>query len=103
MFSPGKIEPTVLPGMNFPSDEMRSRIFKLKEGETSVAANQPEDTYYVILVTKREPATYEGFARARFMIENQVQEMQRQAELGQWLSDLRKESSAGKIKAPAGS
>ncbi len=98
----GRVQPTELPGLQFPSDEFRTNTFRLKEGEVTVAPNQPEDTYYVVVLTKREPAVLESFARSRSLIEDQVAAEQTQKAAAQWLTELRRESASRKAKTPAG-
>ena len=101
MFGRGRVEPTVLPGVEWPGDDLRSAVFQMKEGDVQVAPNQPQDTYYVMVMTKREPAVLESFARSRMLMEMQVREQLNQEQRARWISDLR-EQSRGKVKAPAG-
>jgi parvulin-like peptidyl-prolyl isomerase len=91
MGRPGRVHPTDLPGLQFPTDELRTNTFKLKEGEVTVAANQPQDNYYILLVTKREESSLEEFARARTLIEDQVLQEQLEKTTAKWLQALRDE------------
>jgi parvulin-like peptidyl-prolyl isomerase len=102
MGRPGRVHPTDLPGLEYPTDELRTSTFKLKEGEVTVAANQPENTYYVVLVTKREPALREDFARSKALMEDQVLLEQLEKATRSWLQALRDESKGRKVKAPTG-
>ena len=98
----GRVHPTDLPGMQYPTDELRTNTFKLNEGEVTVAPNQPQDTYYVVLVTKREPASRESFVRSRPLVEDQVLQEQLEKVTKNWLQALRDESKGRKGRAPAG-
>lgn len=98
----GRVHPTDLPGLQFPTDELRTNAFKLKEDEVTVASNQPEDTFYVVLLTKREPASREDFARSKALVEDQVLQEQLEKATKNWLQALRDESKRRKGKAPAG-
>ncbi len=102
LFGPGRIEPTTLPGVDQPGDAFRDAVFKLNEGDAGVALNHPEDTYYVLLVTTREPASRESFGRSRTTVESRLREQQSREQAMQWLTELRQESSPTKPKAPAG-
>jgi peptidyl-prolyl cis-trans isomerase D len=96
MMSRPRRVPTELPGLRFPSDELRSELFDRKEGDVAVAPNQPQDIYYVALVSKHQPASREDFARSRQLIEAQIQEEQAEKMALDWLLSLRKQASGEK-------
>jgi parvulin-like peptidyl-prolyl isomerase len=101
MSRPGRVA-TELPGLHYPSDELRNATFELKEGEVTVAPNQPHDIYYVVLLNKRESASREDFARSRQFIEMQIQSEQQEKMYRDWLADLRREASGKLARVPAG-
>jgi hypothetical protein len=88
---------TELPGLRFPSDEFRTKLFELNEGDVTVAPNQPQDLYYVVAVSKRQVASREDFVRSKQMIEMQVESEQATKMVTDWLVNLRRES-AGAVK-----
>ncbi|GEM_PF-6766403 len=98
----GRVEPVQLPGVRFPAEDFHTSLFKSKEGDVVVLANQPQDTYYVVRVAKREPTTYDAFAKSRTLIEEQLQSIRSSENAAQWLTHLRRESSPKKPTAPAG-
>jgi hypothetical protein len=98
----GRVEPVQLPGVRFPAEDFHTSLFKSKEGDVVVLANQPRDTYYVVRVAKREPTTYDAFAKSRTLIEEQLQSIRSSENAAQWLTHLRRESSPKKSTAPAG-
>jgi hypothetical protein len=98
----GRVEPVQLPGVRFPAEDFHTSLFKSKEGDVVVLANQPQDTYYVVRVAKREPTTYDAFAKSRTLIEEQLQSIRSSENAAQWLTHLRRESSPKKSTAPAG-
>jgi hypothetical protein len=84
---------TELPGLRFPSDEFRTKLFELNEGDVTVAPNQPQDLYYVVAVSKRQVASREDFVRSKQMIEMQVESEQATKMVTDWLVNLRRESA----------
>jgi len=102
LFGPSRVQPSTLPGMEVPGAELRESVFQMKEGEIIVAANQPQNTYYVILLANREAASLESFARSRTLVEMQVRQELTEQQRMQWLSDLRAETSRGKRRPPSG-
>jgi hypothetical protein len=87
---------TELTGLRFPSEELRTMLFELQEGEVTVAPNEPQDIYYVVLVAKRQMASREDFARSRQFIEMQAQSEQAEKMATDWLLGLRKEAAGDK-------
>jgi hypothetical protein len=99
--APTRVEPTELPNLRLPGEAFRQLLFSMKEGEVQVAANQPQDTYYVIRVQKRVPADLEEFARSRTLIEQQLQTIRMREVYSRWLDELRGHQASAPVKAPA--
>jgi hypothetical protein len=100
MSPPSTVQPTELVGVRSPGEDFRELIFALKEGEVAVSPNQPQDTYYVVRVAKREPALLEEFARSRPIVEKQLQQRRLQQALIQWEADLRREAGGQTASVP---
>jgi hypothetical protein len=47
-----------IPDVPYAGESFRNAYFGLQPGEFAVAANQPEKTYYVLTLDRREPATF---------------------------------------------
>ncbi|MFQ5927101.1 MAG: hypothetical protein ACE5MH_06675 [Terriglobia bacterium] len=98
LFAPAGVQPVEIPGVRFPDHSFREQVFELAEGEVAVLTSLPQDTYYVILVTKREPAKLEDFASSRFLVGNQLQRLRLQEATWRWLAELRTEAGLERIE-----
>ena len=51
-------EETPIPEVAVPGESFRKAYFALQPGSVAVAPNQPETVYYVMVLERREPATF---------------------------------------------
>ena len=97
-FSPPRLIPTEVPGLQTPGEQLYETIFKLNEGQVAVAPNQPENVYYVVVVRKREPASREQFAQTAALTQRQLQMLKFRQVMQAWLEQVRREAGLDKVK-----
>ncbi len=94
-FDIGSSTDAPIPDVLYPDETFRDAFFTLKPNEPAVAPNQPRSIYYVLVLDKREPATFSALY-APNGDEYRYKLMSRQEALrkldDQWMGYLRKEA-----------
>jgi peptidyl-prolyl cis-trans isomerase D len=95
MFEPSPVVETQIPDVPHPGETLRDRYFALHEGMVEVAPNQPKSNFYVMVLDRREPATFASLYapngdeyRYKAMARDQASRQQEQ----QWMSWLREQA-----------
>lgn len=105
-FGPSIVRASSLNGFDHPGDAIRDALFGLKKGDVAVAANAPEDAYYVLAGTERDDATVAGLystlnQRESMEIQQQVLSAEAQERGDRWMAELRKEFGVPENWVPA--
>ena len=88
-------EESPISGVNFPGEAFRKAYFSLQPGSVAVSPNQPQTTYYAMILDRREPATFSALyalAGDEYRYKSLAKEHADRQLIESWMSSLRRQA-----------
>jgi hypothetical protein len=103
-FRTNEPEDTPISEVNLPGDAFRRAYFSLEPGKVAVAPNQPETSYYAMVLDRREPATFAALyspASDEFRYKSFARERADRQLVDNWMGWLRRQAGVDPNWVPA--
>jgi hypothetical protein len=88
-------EESPVSGVSFPGEAFRKAYFSLEPGSVAVAPNQPETSYYAMVLDRREPATFAALYAPtgdEYRFKSLAKEHADRQLVENWMSSLRRQA-----------